>query len=62
MLFDKFIRQYIEDLIECSDVEYELLEEDKEEIIDRIQHNERVWELLDSIICEYLEDFIKEVK
>lgn len=60
MLFDKFIRQYVEDLIECSDVEYELLEEDKEEIIDRIQHNERVWELLDSIICEYLEDFIKE--
>lgn len=60
MLFDTFIRQYIEDLIDCSDTEYELTKEDKEEIMDRIRYNEGVWELLDGIIFDYLEDFIKE--
>ena len=60
MLFDTFIRQYIEDLIDCGDKKYVIPKEEKEEIIDRIRYNERVWELLDTIILDYLEDFIKE--
>lgn len=60
MLFDKFIKQYIEDLIECSDNEYDLTEEDKKDIMVRVCENDRVWELLDGIIFDYLEDYVKE--
>lgn len=60
MLFDKFIGQYIEDLIECSYKEYDLTEEDKKEIIDNIRYNNMIWEMLDNVIFDYLEDYVKE--
>ena len=60
MLFDKFIKQYIEDLIECSDNEYDLTEKDKKDIMVKVCDNDRVWELLDSIIFDYLEKYVKE--
>lgn len=60
MLFDKFIKQYIEDLIECSDNEYDLTEKDKKDIMVKVCDNDRVWELLDSIIFDYLEEYVKE--
>lgn len=60
MLFDKFIKQYIEDLIECSDNEYDLTEEDKKDVMVKVCDNDRVWELLDSIIFDYLEEYVKE--
>ena len=60
MLFDKFIKQYIEDLIDCSDTEYELTEEDKKEIIDNVRYNDFIWETLDNAIFTELEDYKKE--
>ena len=60
MLFDKFIGQYIEDLRECSYKEYDLTEEDKKEIIDNIRYNNMIWEMLDNVIFDYLEDYVKE--
>lgn len=60
MLFDKFIKQYIEDLIECSDKEYDLTEEDKKDIMERVCDNDRFWETLDDIVFNYLEDYEKE--
>lgn len=60
MLFEKFIKQYIEDLIECSDNEYDLTEEDKKDVMVKVCDNDRVWELLDSIIFDYLEEYVKE--
>ena len=60
MLFDKFIKQYIEDLIECSDKEYDLTVEDKNDIMERVCGNDRFWETLDNIVFNYLEDYEKE--
>ena len=60
MLFDNFIKQYIEDLIECSATEYNLTEEDKKEIIENIRYNFHFWEHLDNLIFNKLEDFEKE--
>ena len=60
MLFDNFIKQYIKDYIECSDTEYDITEEDIKDIIDYISYDDRLWEVLDSIISIQLEDYIKE--
>ena len=60
MLFDKFIKQYIEDLIDCSDREYDLTEEDKKEIIDNVRYNEFIWETLDNAIFTELDKYDKE--
>lgn len=60
MLFDNFIKQYIEDYIDCSDIEYDITEEDKKDIIDNISYNDRLWEVLDSIISSQLDNYIKE--
>lgn len=62
MLFDKFIKQYVEDLIECSDKEYDLTEEDKKEIVDSIKYNETFWEILDNAIFNELDEYDKECK
>lgn len=60
MLFDKFIKHYIEDLIDCSGNEYHLTEEDKEEIIDNIRYNNMIWETLDNAIFNELNNYEKE--
>lgn len=60
MLFDNFIKQYIEDLIDCTGVEYDLTEKDKKDVMVKVCDNDRVWELLDSIIFDYLEKYVKE--
>lgn len=60
MLFDKFIKQYLEDLIDCSDIEYDLTEKDKKEIIDNVRYNDFIWETLDNAIFTELEDYKKE--
>jgi hypothetical protein len=60
MLFDKFIKQYLDDLIECSDIEYDLTDEDKKEIIDNVRYNDFIWETLDNAIFTELEDYKKE--
>lgn len=60
MLFDKFIKQYLEDLIECSDIEYDLTEKDKKEVIDSVKYSDDIWEVLDNKIRYYLEDYVKE--
>lgn len=60
MLFDKFLNQYIEDLIDCGDTEYELSEKDKKELIVDIECNDRLWETLDDIIYHYLKNYVKE--
>ncbi len=60
MLFDNFIKQYIEDYIDCSDIEYDITEEDKKDIIDNISYNDRLWEVLDIIISSQLENYVKE--
>ena len=60
MLFDNFIKQYIEDYIDCSDIEYDITEEDKKNIIDNISYNDRLWEVLDSIISSQLDNYVKE--
>jgi hypothetical protein len=57
MLFDNFIKQYVDDLIECSDNEYKLTDEEKEEIIDNIRYNEAIWEILDNAIFNELEKY-----
>ena len=60
MLFDKFIKQYIEDLIDCSGNEYHLTKKDKEEIIDNIRYNNMIWETLDNAIFNELNNYEKE--
>lgn len=57
MLFDNFIKQYVDDLIECSDNEYKLTDKDKEEIIDNVRYNEAIWETLDNAIFNELEKY-----
>ena len=57
MLFDNFIKQYVEDLIDCTDTEYKLTDEDKEEIIDNVRYNEAIWEILDNAIFNELEKY-----
>jgi len=60
MLFDKFIKQYIEDYIDCSDIDYDITEEDKKEVIDSVKYSDEIWEVLDNKISYYLEDYVKE--
>ncbi len=60
MLFDNFISQYIEDLIDCSDTEYNLTKEDKNEIMDNIRYNEHIWMELDIAIFNELDKYIEE--
>lgn len=57
MLFDNFIKQYVDDLIDCSDNEYKLTDKDKEEIIDNVRYNEAIWEILDNAIFNELEKY-----
>ena len=56
-MMDEFLKQYILDLIEASDDKYNITDEELTEIIDNIRYNERVWNLLDYVVFEQIEDY-----
>ena len=60
MLFDRFLTQYIKDLIECSDSEYEVTDKDIEDMVTNIEGNEYVWSILDEAVFNELGKYEKE--
>ena len=56
-MFRDFLREYIQDLIECSSDEYELTERDKDKIADVVKQDEHLWEAIDCAIYDELERF-----
>jgi hypothetical protein len=60
-MFEEFLKAYIQDLIECSSDNYEITEDQKEIIADRVSRNEYVWSIIDEAIYNELDKYIKEV-
>ena len=56
-MFRDFLREYIQDLIECSSDNYELTEGDKNDIAAVIEADEHIWEAIDCAIYDELEKF-----
>ena len=56
-MFRDFLREYIQDLIECSSDEYELTERDKDKIADVVKQDEHLWEAIYCAIYDELERF-----
>lgn len=56
-MFRDFLREYIQDLVECSSDEYELTEGDKNDIADIIEKDEHIWGVIDCAIYDELERF-----
>ena len=49
-MFEDFLREYIKDLIDCSDIEYNLTSEDIEDVVCTISNNEELWNIIDGCI------------
>lgn len=59
-MFEDFIRQHIDDLIECSSDEYDINEEMKEAIVQSVTYDEEIWDIIDSRIYRELDEYIVE--
>ena len=59
-MFEDFLREHIQDLIECSTDEYEMTEKDIEEVACRLNNDDHLWCDIDSYIFDELYQFIKE--
>lgn len=57
MRFQKFLQEYIQDLIECSSDEYKITEEQKEDIAAIVEGNEYVWTVIDEAIFQELDKY-----
>ncbi len=49
-MFEDFIREYVKDLIECSDIDYNITKEDIEDVVYNVSNNEEIWNIIDSYI------------
>lgn len=54
-MFEDFIREYVKDLIECSDMDYNITKEDIEDVVYNVSNNEEIWNIIDSYIYEELD-------
>ena len=59
-MFEDFLKAHIEDYIECSDMEYDINEEQIESIASEVNDNERIWEEIDCAIADALIKYAKE--
>lgn len=53
-MFLEFIEEYVQDLIECSDIDYDITEEQQKEVCYRIANNDGIWQYMDEVIYDYL--------
>lgn len=58
-MFEDFLREHIQELIECSIDEYDIKEEDMDDIIYKV-NNEHLWDMIDSTIYEVIDKYIVE--
>lgn len=59
-LIDKFLKEYVQDLVECSSDEYELTEEQIMDVVTSVEDNEHAWEGLNEAIFQEIGQYIKE--
>lgn len=59
-MFMEFLKQYIKDYIECSNVKYELEDFDISKIAKKLNNNDEIWIFLDDCVKELLEEYKKE--
>ena len=59
-MFEDFLRQHIQDLIECSTDEYKMTEKDIEEVACKLNNNDHLWWAIDRYILDELYRYIKE--
>ena len=61
-MFEEFLTQYIKDLIDCGDSEYDINEDEIRDVMLDVEGNEYVWEVLDEAIYQELDKYRKEDK
>jgi len=56
-MFKDYIKEHINYFIENNDEEYNISEKDIEHIATMIEHNDYLWETIDSMICDELSEY-----
>jgi hypothetical protein len=56
-MFDKFLRQYIQDLMDCDMHKYDINEDDMNEIIDNLENNDHIWQVIDQAVYQQLDKY-----
>ena len=59
-MFEDFLKAHIEDYIESSDMEYDINEDEIEEVASMVNDNERIWDEIDCAIADALMKYAKE--
>ena len=59
-MFEDFLREYIQDLIECSSDKYDITEENINDVACIINNNEYIWNIIDNAIYEEIDKYIIE--
>jgi len=59
-MFEDFLREYIQDLIECSSDKYDITEENINDVACIINNNEHLWNIIDNAIYEEIDKYIIE--
>lgn len=49
-MFEEFLKKYIKDLIDCGNREYNVTDENIDDIASMIENNEYIWEIIDTAI------------
>lgn len=56
-MFKDFLKQYIKDLVEVDAGEYNIDEDDIDDIADVVESNEYVWSVIDEAIYQELDNY-----
>lgn len=56
-MFEDFLKQYLQDYLECSVDKYYITESEKEKIVHSINNNDNLWSFLDEIISFEIEQY-----
>ena len=59
-IIDKFLKEYVQDLIECSSDDYNITDSQIDDIVCDIEDNEHVWNIFDEAILQELGRYVKE--
>ena len=59
-MFEDFIKEYIQDIIECSDTTYDITEEQLQNLVYTIANDDGIWQVIDETIYEKLDKYEKE--
>ena len=56
-MFEEFLKEHIQNLIECSTDEYDITEEDIKDAASMIEANEHIWDVINEAIYQEIDKF-----